>query len=110
MRAGSDRSLDDVLDSMVRELDTARAGGRVLRGEARAHLLDRLRALDMELIAAARARCDETALREIESEATAQLAPFRDRMPSEAYERSRAVCLERGIRERFRLPSLTYDG
>ena len=110
MRAGPDRTLDDALDTMVRELDAARAGARALRGEARTRLLDRLRELDAELIAAARSRCDETTLREIESEATAQLTPFRERMPPEAYEQSRGVCLERGIRERFRLPSLTYDG
>jgi hypothetical protein len=109
MRAGEDRSLDDALDAIVRELDAARAGARSLRGDARARLLDRLRELDAELLAAVRARCDDATLRELHADATAQLVPFRERMPPDAYDRSRAACVERGIRERFRLPVIAYE-
>jgi hypothetical protein len=109
MRAGEDRAQDDVLDAIVRELDGARAGAGSLRGDGRARLLDRLRALDAMLLDAARGRCDDALLRELEADATAQLAPFRERMASEAYLRSWAACLDRGIRERFRLPPIAYD-
>jgi hypothetical protein len=110
MRSSAERSLDELLDTVVRELDAARAGAKSMRGEARERFLERLRTLDAELLAAARARCDEATLRELEAEAAAQLAPFRERMPNDAYERSHAACIERGVRERFRLPSVAYDG
>jgi hypothetical protein len=48
-------------------------------------------------------------LRELEADADAQLAAFRDRLPADAYQRSRAACLDRGIRERYRLPVIAYD-
>jgi hypothetical protein len=110
MRAGDDRALDDTLDAIIRELDGARAGARSLRGDARARLLDRLRVLDAMLADAVRARCDEAMLRELDRDAAAQLAPFRERMAADAYDRSRAACVDRGIRERFRLPVIAYDG
>jgi hypothetical protein len=110
MRSGEDRSMDDSLDAMVRELDGARAGARSLRGEARERFLDRLKSLDASLLDIARRRCDEKTLRDLDADAAAQLEPFRGRMPPDAYARSHATCVERGLRERFRLPSLTYDG
>lgn len=109
MRAGEDRRLDEVLDAVVRELDGTRARSRSLRGEAREEFLERLRSLDAQLLEAVRGQCGEALLRELDEDAVAQLAPFRDRMPADAYEKSRAACIERGLRDRFRLPSLTYD-
>ena len=109
MRAGDNRSLDDVLDTIVRELDGFRAGARSIRGEARARLLDRLRALDAMLLDEMRARCDGPTLRELDADAEAQLAPFRERLTADAYERSRAICVQRAMRERFRLPTILYD-
>lgn len=109
LRGGEERPLDAVLDAIVRELDTARAAAKGLRGEARAAFVERLRALDGTLMAAAREQCDESALRQLASEADAELAPFRDRMPREAFEQSRRACIDRLIRERGRLPVLVYD-
>ena len=107
---GGGRALDEVLDAVVRELDAARATATSVRGEARERLLERLQVLDAELLAAARALCDEGVLRELDAEAAAQLAPFRERLAPDAYERSREACIERGVRERFRLPLVAYDG
>jgi hypothetical protein len=109
LRAGEDRSLDPVLESVIRELDTWRARSKALRGEARATFIERLRALDTVLLDAARERCDAAALQQLGADADAELAPFRDRMPREAYERSRAACVDRGIRERARLPVVAFD-
>jgi hypothetical protein len=109
LRGGEVRSLDAVLDTIVRELDVARASAKNLRGEARATFVERLRALDETLLAAARDQCDETALRQLAAEAEAELAPFRDRMPREAFEQSRRACIDRLIRERGRLPVIAYD-
>jgi hypothetical protein len=109
LRAGDDRSLDDVIDTVVRELDTARAAAKSLRGEARERLLERLRALERDLLQAARARLDAAALADIEREAELELAPFQDRMPAEAYHRSRETCVDRIVRDRARLPVLAFE-
>ena len=109
LRAGEDRSLDDVADAMVRELDAARAGARHLRGDGRQALLDRLRDLDRALLDAARAQLDPPAREAIADEAARELEPFRDRLPHEAYQRSLAASLDRLVRERRRLPVLTYE-
>jgi hypothetical protein len=109
LRGGDDRSLDPVLETIVRELDAARMSAKSLRGEARAAFVERLRALDEDLIGAAREQCDVATLQRLGSEADAELAPFRDRMPRDAFEQSRRACIDRLIRERARLPMVTYD-
>jgi len=109
LRAGDDRSLDTAIDDTVRELDAARAGAKGLRGEAREQLLARLRALDTSLIDAVRSRCDDGTLLQLGRDADAELAAFRDRMPSDAYEQSRRACIDRLIRERSRLPVIHFE-
>jgi hypothetical protein len=109
LRAGDDRAFGSTIDAVVRELDAARAGAKSLRGEARGQLLERLRTLEQELGQAARSRFDEATLREIETEAESELAPFRDRMPADAYQRARIACVDRIVRSRARLPVLTFE-
>ena len=108
-RGGADRSLDAALDAIIRELDTARAGAKGLRGERRDALLQRLRALDDLLRAAAREGCDAGVLRGLASEADTQLAPFRDRMAASAYVQSHQACVDRLLRERAQLPTIAFD-
>jgi len=109
LRASDDRSLDEVADAMVRELDAARAGARHLRGDGRQALVDRLRDLDRALLDAARAQLDTTTREALADEAARELEPFRDRLPRDAYERSLGASLDRLIRERRRLPVITYE-
>jgi hypothetical protein len=109
LRAGDDRSLDASIDATVRELDAARAGSRALRGDARQHFLARLQTLDASLLDAARAHCDAATLQQLGAEADAELAPFRDRMPRDAYDRSRRACIDRLVRERSRLPVVRFE-
>lgn len=109
LRAGEDRSLDGTIEALVREVDAARAGARSLRGDARGQLIARLRELDAMLIDAARSGCDPSLLRELQGEADAELSPFRERMPRAAYEASRRACVDRLVRERHRLPILTFE-
>src|SRR3954454_8205766 len=52
-------TFDAMIDHAARELDAARAG---VRGDARRALLERLAALDAELLDAARAAVDETSM------------------------------------------------
>ena len=109
LRAGSDRSLDPVFDDVVRELDAARAKAKSLRGDAREALIDRLRQLDASLIDALRHRCDQSTLERLSAEADEELQPFRARMPAEAYQQSHQACVDRLLRERAGLPTISYE-
>lgn len=109
LRGGEDRTLDEALDAAVRELEAMRGSSKRVRGEAREAVVERLRALDAALLVAARAHLDDAVLEEIRYEAESELAPFRPRMSTEAYDRSRAACIDRIIRERGRLPTLSFE-
>src|SRR5262249_31891303 len=62
LRAGEDRRLDDALSAAVAELDAARSAAKGARGPARDAILERLRRLDVSLLTAARATCDQALL------------------------------------------------
>jgi hypothetical protein len=109
LRGGEIRTLDPIIDDIVRELDAARAGAKGLRGDARAALLERLRALDGQLVQAARGTCDAATFQALGAEADAELAPFRARMPQETYDRSREACIDRLLRERVKLPVIAFE-
>jgi hypothetical protein len=98
-----------VLDAVVRELDSARSTARRLRGPAREAFVQRLAVLDRMLLDEARAQADGATLQRFSQDADAELAPFRGRMPPDAYERSRMACIDRSIRERLRLPVIAFD-
>ncbi len=109
LRSAEDRSLGETLDAIVRELDAARTGAKALRGAVRDAFLERLRALDRVLLDAARQRTDAASLGQLESEAETELAPFLERMPREAFEQSRAACVDRLLRERAKLPIIAFE-
>jgi hypothetical protein len=109
LRAGVDRTLDRTFEDIVRELDAARTGAKGLRGERREALLERLRALDRQLVNTARAGCDAAILDRLAADAALQLAAFRDRMPPDAYIQSREACIDRLIRDHYRLPTIAFD-
>jgi len=109
LRGGPDRSLDELLDRVVSELDTARARAKALRGEARRVFLDRLAEIDTSLLETARMHCDSATLDALRAEADAELASFRGRMTTEAYDRARDACVDRLIRERARLPVVSFE-
>lgn len=109
LRAGEDRSLDATLDAIVSEIDLARAGAKAIRGDARQTLIERLRALDRQLLDAAVAQCDANTMTALTAEADADLAPFRGRMAPETYEQSRRAAIDRLLRERRRLPMVAFE-
>jgi hypothetical protein len=109
LRGGGDRRLDQVLDTIVRELDTARSGAKRLRGDARDAFIARLAVLDRTLIDAAREQCDPATLQRLLAAADEELAPFRSRMAPDAYERARGACVERALRDLRRLPAVAFE-
>ena len=104
-----DARLEELARSAVRELEGMRPSAKGVRGQARQAMCDRLRALDGELLEVLRQQVPTAELEEIGAEADAELAPFRSRMPSEAYAGARAACIDRIVRERARLPAVTFD-
>lgn len=99
---GFDRRLDDA----VRELDRMRAGAKQARGEARAALLDRLAAIDRELLDAAREDMDTARLAALRTEAEAEIAPFAARMAADARARAIDAAFDRLVRDAIGLPIL----
>jgi hypothetical protein len=99
---------DALIDSVSRELETARASAGGVRGDARQQLLARLAALDDQLVREARAWLSESQLAELMREADEELASFRDRMAPDAFARAREGALARLVRERFGLPTLNF--
>jgi hypothetical protein len=110
-RAGSVASeLDRVLEATVRALDGLSGPARAARGHARDALIEQLANLDRTLMAAVAATLDEPARAGIEGAAKEALIPFRERMPPEAFQRATRAAVERGVRDHFNLPVVSYDG
>ena len=109
LRSSGSRDLNVALDGVVREIDTLRSGAKGLRGAARETVLERLRVLDRRLLEAARTACDASTLDGVVKEADGLLAAFRDRMATEIYAQSRAACVDRLIRDRLHLPTVTFE-
>jgi hypothetical protein len=110
-RAGSVApELDRALESTARALDALVGAARGARGPARDALIDQLANLDRTLIAAVESTLDAPARAGIERAAREALAPFRERMPPEALQRASRAALERGVRDHFDLPVVSFDG
>ena len=95
---------DDLLDRVSREFDAARG----VRGEKRQAVLERLQALDRQLLDTARAALDRPARAVLACEADEELAGFRTVMSTEAFARAREAAIDRLVRERFGLPTIAY--
>jgi len=104
-----DAAFDDLIDRVAQELDAARAEARGVRGEARQALLDRLAALDRELLQTARRALDETTQAGLAREAEEELAGFRLAMAAEVFARAREAAIDRLVRERFGLPTIALS-
>lgn len=103
---GSD--LDALIDRVSRELDMARASPRGVRGDARDALIERLAALDAELLMLVRTGLEAAERRALETDADEELAGFRDAMPAQAYRRAREAAIDRLTRDRLGLPIIMF--
>jgi hypothetical protein len=110
LRSGAAATLDTGLADAVRELDALRGDAPRARGESRDAIVQRLASIDSSLIAAVMATLDDDGRRLVEREANDALAPFRDRMPADAFQSACQAALRRSVRERFGLPTVSYDG
>jgi hypothetical protein len=97
---------DALIDRAAAELDRARAKAGGLRGAARQALLDRLTALDAELVQTARSALDPPTVALLAREADSELAGFRSAMAPDAFARAREAVIDRLVRERHGLPTI----
>jgi hypothetical protein len=100
--------VDALIDRVADELDAARSRAGGLRGDARRALIDRLAALDADLLRQTRATLDAAAGVALMKEAEAELAPFARNMQADALARAREMTIDRLVRERFGLPTVTF--
>jgi hypothetical protein len=96
------------LEEVAREIDRAHLRAKSLRGEERRMLLERLAALDRGVLDIAQAALGAAALAGLEQAGDEELAPFRERLDAAAFARARRAIVERLIRERFGLPTITF--
>jgi len=99
-----DAGFDDLLDRVALELDAARGA----RGAKRKALVERLTALDRELLETARGALDDAARAALLREAEEELARFRPAMSPEAFARAREAAIDRLIRDRAGLPTIAF--
>jgi hypothetical protein len=99
---------DALIDRASAELDAARAKAGGLRGTARQTLLDRLAALDAEVVCQARSSLDESTRASLVRDAEAELAGYRAGMTAEAFARALDAAVDRLVRERARLPTIAF--
>ena len=97
------------VDAVVRQLDQLMGDARGARGDARAAVVETLRALDEELIGAARTESNDDLAATLRRDADAELSPFKARMPPAEYARAHGAAFDRLLRDAFGLPSLTYE-
>jgi hypothetical protein len=108
-RGGAPPALDEALAKAVRELDLLLASGKAPKGDARARVLQALRALDGRLLSDVRSSLTPDELDALEREADESLAPFRQRLPETEWARARSAAVDRAVRTALRLPTLASD-
>jgi len=101
--------MTELADRLARELDGLRARAKAARGEARAHILERLNELDEELLAAARSTLSTEDIERLTAQADAELRPFRGRMAVDVAASASRALVDRLVRERCQLPTLRLD-
>ena len=104
-----DADYDDQLRRIIEELDVLAVEAKSARDESRASIIDRLDALDRQLLEMARERVDAGTAAALRAEADADLSGFADRMPAEALAQARGRAFERLLRDALNLPIISYD-
>jgi hypothetical protein len=100
---------DATLERLAAELDVAVDRARGIRGEARQALIDRLVAVDRELLDTAHAALDVSSSATLAREADDEIAAFRASMTSEAFAKARQMTIDRLVRDHFQLPVIAYQ-
>ena len=96
----------ETVDHVLQQLVVLRDAARKARGPARGDLASKLAAIDRELIDAARTSAAPEVIGALRAEAEQDLAPYRDRLAGEAWQRSIDLTITRLLRDRLGLPTI----
>jgi hypothetical protein len=102
-------SLAAVLEEMSGRLEAWHAEARTARGERRQEIVEGLADADRRLTTAAVAAQEPALLQAAREEAAGELRAFRDRMTAADWERSVEAAVARSLRDRLKLPTLTFE-
>lgn len=105
-RLETPEALRDAIAAILERLASLREQLRHARGDARRALVEELAVVDRAIADAARQAAD-VSLTDVEAEAARELGSFRARMPADAWQRSVDAAVDRLLRERYGLPSLS---
>lgn len=95
------------LDALVGDVAAVQAESKGARGDKRAGFVERLKELDRQLMAAAREEAQRSMLAgEVRTAASAELAQWRERMTTDAWDGAVQAAADRLLRDRFDLPDL----
>jgi hypothetical protein len=111
LRASSQATqpFEALLERIARELDALQPQAKGARGAAREALLTQLATLDRTLLGTVLEAADDATRAAADASTKEQLAPFRDRMTSEAYQRACTAAKEHYVRDHFGLPTIAFD-
>jgi hypothetical protein len=98
--------LRDICDRVLQSLVELRDAAAKVRGDARAALATQLAPLDAELAAAVRDYAPAALRAPVATEAAADLAPYRRRLPADTWQRSVDITTDRMLRDRLGVPLL----
>lgn len=105
-RVDMPEELRTVCTRILGTLGEMKEGSKRIRGDARADVEAKLEALDEELAGAVRQFSPPDWMTAARTEAAADLAPFRTRLPQNAWDHSMEVTVDRLLRGRLALPSI----
>jgi hypothetical protein len=108
-RSGRSAAFEHEVERLLAALDPLAADARHARGEARAAIVERLAALDAQLMAAAIADLDPASADSLEREAEEELAAFGSWILPNARAEAIRAAYERLVRESLALPTVRYD-
>jgi hypothetical protein len=100
---------DEVLEVITKEAAAFRDLPGPIRGETRERITARLIELDRMMLDAARRHADPAVVAAMHAEATDQLMPFRERMPADQFQRAIDSAVDRLLREREQLPTISFE-
>jgi hypothetical protein len=99
----------DVTTRAITDLNLVRDRIQILQGSVRQEVVDRLRQIEIELTAELHEMVDSETFESIQSEMEIELESFRERMPSEAFDKAKRVGIDRLLYDHFKLPKISFE-
>jgi hypothetical protein len=96
----------EAVSHAIERLSAVREGLAHSRGAAREPWLEQLGSIDQGLLTHARGLVDAAVMRGLIEQAETDMAPYRERLAPEAWDRAVTLTVDRGVRAHLGLPSL----